>query len=92
MDNTDTSYQEDVVVDPHRRLLLSGLAATCASLAMPLATAQTHAQSRPQYAAGSVTAPASFPEVSRILTGRSSLNIAQAGLLYRALAGSGANR
>lgn len=85
MDNTDTSYPEDVVVDPHRRLLLSGLVATCASLVMPFATTQTHAQSHPHYAAGFVTAPASFIEVSRILTGRSSLDIAQAGVLYRAL-------
>ncbi|WP_168787411.1 sugar dehydrogenase complex small subunit [Paraburkholderia aromaticivorans] len=85
MDNTDTSFSENAVADPRRRLLLSGLLATCASLAVPFAMAQTPAQSRPQSLVGNIAAPASFLENSRILTGRSSLDAAQAARLYEAL-------
>jgi hypothetical protein len=86
MDNTDTSYSEPAAADPQRRLLLLGLLATCASLVVPFARVHAQPQSNPQYAIGTVAAPSSFIEVSRILTGRGSLDVAQGGRLYQALA------
>lgn len=84
MDNT--SFPANILHDPRRRLLLSGLVTTCASLVITFATAQTRAQPKLHFATGvPAAAPASFLELSQILTGRSAPDASQAGLLYQAL-------
>ncbi|WP_046863488.1 sorbitol dehydrogenase family protein [Microvirga massiliensis] len=75
MEKSNASLDETTESDPHRRTVLTGLTATCLSSFVPVAVAQPSAGA-PRDA---------FLVVSRVLTGRPSLEPDQAARLYEAL-------
>ncbi|HZZ09144.1 MAG TPA: sugar dehydrogenase complex small subunit [Paraburkholderia sp.] len=82
MTSTPTPDTGHAVPDPRRRLVLAGILASYVSSYIPWSAA--HAQTRTA-ATAPATAPAAFLDVSRLITGRATLDAAQANRLHAGL-------